>query len=292
MSPFDDYDSEMQRSALPDLDVERLLAGDTPFADGAADLVVLVSLMRAEALRDPSAERVATVAEQAAAIVRSAATTTLPVRPAKSRPTWRLQPQLAAIIGAIILVGAFSGVAVAADGAAPGDPLYGLDRALEKIGIGAGQAEERLEEARNLLSEGEADAALRHTPQILDDEPEVDDARAALDDAVTQLDDETPAPEDVADLLAFIKANQGNDIGVDGREFGQGVADLAREIGPNEHAGPPTSNPGQGNGNESHGGNGQPENEGDGAGNRNGGNQGGGNQGGNGNGNRGTGNDE
>jgi hypothetical protein len=299
MSRYDDYESEMQRSAMPDLDVERLLAGDNPLGDEAADLVVLVSLMRADSLKAPSEEVVARVASQAASIARSSHGVTAPSPVPVRRSMWRLQPQLATIIAALLLVGAFSGVAVAADGAAPGDPLYGIDRALEKIGIGAGNAEERLEEARRLLSEGEAEEALRHTSQVLEDEedPALGDARAAIDDATIQLEDDQPQPDDVADLLAFLKANLGKDVGVDGREFGQGVADLAHQIGPNDENGPPTSNPGQGNGNGNQGsanqdnGNGQSQSGNQGNGNGNGQSQGGGNQG-NGNGNGGSGNDD
>jgi hypothetical protein len=46
-----------------------------------------------------------------------------------------------------------SGVAVAANRAAPGDALYGIDRALEKIGIGAGGAQERLAGAKASMSD-------------------------------------------------------------------------------------------------------------------------------------------
>ena len=153
---------------------------------------------------------------------------------------------------------------MAADGAVPGDALYGIDRALEKIGIGAGHAEERLEEARKLLSEGEASEAVRHATEVLTEEEdgsEVGDARAALEDAAVTLEDDgqpsnAPAREDVELLLDYLRANQGKDVGADGREFGQGVADLARDIGPSGDGGPPTSNPGQGNGNGSDNGNG------------------------------------
>ena len=163
---------------------------------------------------------------------------------------------------------------MAADGAAPGDALFGIDRALEKIGIGAGHAEERLDEARTLLSEGEASEALRHATEVLTEEDEgsdVADARDALEDAAVVIEGGEPSnsqtQEDVTALLDYIRANRGTDIGADGKEFGQGVADRAHDI-KNDDSGPPTSKPVQGNDNgQSQGGGNQ------GGGNGNGGDQ-------------------
>jgi uncharacterized membrane protein YgcG len=280
MSRLGDYETEMQRSTPPDLDIERLLSGDTSLGEEAADLVVLVALMRAEGIKAPSEETVARVASKAASIARS--TRTVGQQRPERRTAWRLQPQLAAIVGAILLVGVFSGVAMAADGAAPGDRLYGIDRALERVGIGAGGAEERLEEARTLLSEGEAGEAIRHVTEVLDDDAEFDvtEVRDALDDAATQFEaDDEPGKitrrEDVAILLDYLRANLGPDIGVDGKEFGQGVADLAHDIGPKDNAGPPSTNPELGNGNGNSGGNGNGNSGGNGNGNSGGNGHGG-----------------
>ncbi len=280
MSRPDDYEAEMTQSTLSDLEMERLLTGMAPENDEAAQLVALLDLIRAERDRSPSEATVARVASQAASLARATHTATVPTRPSGRMAGWRLRPQVAVVVGAIVVFGAFSGVAVAADGAVPGDALYGIDRALEKIGIGAGAAEERLDEARTLLSEGEASQALRHAAVVLTEEQDgsdVGDARAALEDAAVTLEDDgqlsnAPAREDVTALLDYIRANRGADVGADGKEFGQGVADLAHEINRGDEGGPPTSNPGQGNG---QGG----ENQGNGNG------QGGGNQG---NGNSGT----
>lgn len=52
----------------------------------------------------------------------------------------------------VALAAAASGVAVVADGAAPGDALYGIDRALERVGVLDGGAAERLAEAEALLA--------------------------------------------------------------------------------------------------------------------------------------------
>lgn len=68
---------------------------------------------------------------------------------------------IGAVILAVLLVGGIT-VGVASDSAVPGDPTYGLDRALEWVGIGAGGAAERLEEAAVLLERGELVTGLRH----------------------------------------------------------------------------------------------------------------------------------
>ena len=188
MSLFSDYEGEMGWSTLSDRDVELLLSQAIPPNEEAAQLVVLVDLIRAEGARAPSEAVVARVASEAAEIARS----TAPGKPAAAQrqrrlAAWRPRPQFAVAAATVLLLISVSGVAVAANGAAPGDALYGIDRALEKVGIGAGHAEERLEEARSLLSEGEATEALRHATEVLDEDEsegtDVQDARTALEDA-------------------------------------------------------------------------------------------------------------
>lgn len=56
----------------------------------------------------------------------------------------RLRRRATAFAATAAVVLGLSGMAWAADGAAPGDWYYGIDRALEAVGIGAGGAEERL----------------------------------------------------------------------------------------------------------------------------------------------------
>jgi hypothetical protein len=154
----------------------------------------------------------------------------------------------------VLMVAGMTGVAAAADAASPGHGLYGLDRALERIGIGAGGAEERIEEAGQLLAEGRARQALEHAAEALDSDPA---ANAALDIAIDRV--ETAASENsaaveakVGDLLDFMSENIGAGSGVDGREFGQGIADIARGIGPAGGTGDPVpaDNPASGGQNQ------------------------------------------
>jgi hypothetical protein len=66
-----------------------------------------------------------------------------------------------------LVLGSGAGVAIAADGAAPGDALYGLDRALERVAIGDGGAAERLQEAADLVRAGQLARGLEHAAEVV-----------------------------------------------------------------------------------------------------------------------------
>jgi len=179
---------------------------------------------------------------------------------AAGRPGWRQRKAGApamiwkrriatALASAVLLVVGFSGLAWAADGSAPGDTLYGVDRALEHVGIGHGGAAERLIEVRSLLDAGDIAGGLSHAGELVGEQPEdvADDpsqAAEALQAAATRIagqSDEASAEVrgQVAVLLTYLSENVGQ---VDGRA----VAALAREIGGNEDpagSGPPVSIP-------------------------------------------------
>ena len=131
-------------------------------------------------------------------------------------------------------------MALAANGAAPGDALYGLDRALERVGIGSGSTNERLDEAVVIAAQGRSGEAVDHAIEAL--------SRNSGDSAAVAIGALTVASENlvhiqdtahaastanirVSALLTYIAENIGKDVGTDGREFGQGVAQLARDIG-------------------------------------------------------------
>lgn len=121
---------------------------------------------------------------------------------------------MAAIIAvAIIVVGAvFGGAAYAADASGPGDPLYGVDLAVESVRLQMTSsddalaklqlrlASERLDEAKVKLEEG---ASLE----------DVEAAMAAFDDMVAQLEELLATgdltPEERANIEAAITALQG-----------------------------------------------------------------------------------
>lgn len=247
---------------MSDGEIERLLSQGDPLGDEAGSLVLLVELIRADGARAPSEAMVARVAGEAAAIARSTAAVRSHTSPHQRRFAWRLQPNLAITLVMMLLLIGVSGVAVAADGAAPGDALYGVDLALEKLGIGAGEAEERLEEARALLSQGQPKDALQHATEVLDEEEmggaDIQNARKAVEDAALNLEDSDETGnvvvrDEVSEFLRYVKENLGKDVGADGREFGQGVANLARDLAPAQSE---DANNDQGNGNGGANGNG------------------------------------
>lgn len=156
---------------------------------------------------------------------------------------------VAVALSALLLVGGLTGVAVAADGAAPGEGLYGVDLALEAVGIGDGHAGERIAEAAKLAADGNTAEALAHAAEAVV-EVEGDDADEASNaaDALLAAADEVQLGNDnlqsqevrdaVAEMLRWMAEQFATHEGLTGRDFGQGVADMARGI-----AGPPDSLP-------------------------------------------------
>ncbi|HVR78301.1 MAG TPA: hypothetical protein VMS99_07895 [Acidimicrobiia bacterium] len=253
MSRFDDYPGDMFATTVTDEDIELLLAGSAPANQELAELAAFVDLIRATSVQMPSESQIVEVASQAATIARSTAPSTGARRRVRSRARvwWRWRPQVALTLGAVLVTFTFAGVATASNNAAPGDALYAIDLALERIGIGAGHVEERLDEANALLSSGKTDLALAHAAQAIDlstaDSDEVaalEEAKAALIEAAELIDagpgtDALLMHENVSALLVFIHENH-QMTGVDKKEFGQRVAALAREISTQQDTtGPP-----------------------------------------------------
>ncbi len=150
-----------------------------------------------------------------------------------SRPSLigRLRTRAAAVTAALVLMFGGGGAAFAANGAAPGDLLYGLDRALEAVGIGNGASAERLEEVKTLVEQGHADHGLEHATNIVSEDPGAQAALLAAAERISGLD-KAAAHESVAPLLTYLSENVGS---VDGAT----VADLARAVGGNDAPGPP-----------------------------------------------------
>ncbi|MGB7860711.1 MAG: hypothetical protein WBM90_09460, partial [Acidimicrobiia bacterium] len=127
------------------------------------------------------------------------------------------------------------GVAIAADGAVPGDPLYPLDMNLEQLGIGDGGETERIAESEILMARGDEDEAmtlLGEYLEILDsagNTEAINKVERHLELALTKSNPRAAAAQEkVAELKTFIEVNKGQGIGLDGKEFGQGVAEIAR----------------------------------------------------------------
>jgi hypothetical protein len=181
---------------------------DLPVGDPADPLARLVAELRLEA--DQS---------------RFEHLTTVAMAEIQDPPTvrrWSRQA-VAAIAATVAVVVAFSGAAVAAQGAGPGDLLYPLDQALEVVGVGDGGASERLDEARSLAEQNRFDRGLRHAADVLSDDPEAQRAVSAAANRVVDVEPDSLGA-DVTNLLDYLAANLGS---VDGRT----VADMAQQIG-------------------------------------------------------------
>jgi hypothetical protein len=238
-----DYENDMFRPTITDRAIEQLLSGIPTDNEELNGLVPFVEMLRAQGMHTPSDAAIDLLAAEAAAIVSARRSTQVAEPESRSKPALRrLRPQIAAALATVLVITGMTGVAVAADDAAPGDALYGLDRALEVIGIGDGRVEERLEEAGALIADGHSQRALEHATVALDeaavdgeDVTDLLEAKAAITDATSIIssseeDNAAIVQVNVALLLQYIKENLGKDIGTDGREFGQGVAELAKNI--------------------------------------------------------------
>jgi hypothetical protein len=109
-----------------------------------------------------------------------------------------------------MLVVSSTGLAFAANGAKPGDMLYGLDRAAEVLGIGDGGANERIAEAHALVASGAVASGLTHAAAVLPATPDNETAKAAIQKAATRVQGEPQGPssfvaEQVGTLLSYLR---------------------------------------------------------------------------------------
>ena len=151
------------RNPISKTDCERVLSGYAPEGEGLDDLVSAVRVLGRFGESAPPEDEVRHFAAEAARSVSSGAKAGARLGAVRStsgvgsnrRRKRRLRPALVATAMAVVLVmSASAGVAYAADGAVPGDTLYGLDLALEKVRIGDGGLGERLTEAGQLVRKG------------------------------------------------------------------------------------------------------------------------------------------
>ncbi len=222
-----DNGGDMRASWSPE-DVEAALRGHSPVSADVARLAPAIEALRARSARtsDPDS-----VAAMAAVLARE--TLAAPGAPraaaARSRAPWRRRLALTGV-AAILASAGLAGTAAAADGAAPGDPLYGLDRALEAVGIGDGGSHERIQEATKLADEGEVDAALRHAADALAAEGDSASAVATLAaaDALASHGSANSAEVHarVSEMLRWM-----SQADVHGSDFGHAVSAYARGLG-------------------------------------------------------------
>ncbi|MDN4481300.1 hypothetical protein [Demequina muriae] len=230
--PSSDDHSEMTTDEhFSDRDLNALFSGRAIADARLAELGPVMAALRSTSADAPSDDQVAAMAVALSRAVP--ATTDGGVARAHARPSPRrgsaLSRRLVAIVAGAGLVGVGFAGAAAADGAAPGDTLYGLDRALEAVGINNGGAHERLAEVRVLLETGDVDGALVHAEQATDElDPEATEALRAAAESVASAgsDQSREVREQVSAMLMWM-----SETDLEGREFGQGVAERARAIG-------------------------------------------------------------
>jgi hypothetical protein len=164
------------RSLSADLDrlLDRFVAGEEPETTG--DLAPLLHPAQVASVAffrslDPA------VAEKHLAALRADRARNVMVLPPLRRP--RLRLAVAGLIGAAFLVfGAGSAVAISS-GAVPGDPLYGVKRAVERISLAmhrdpVGRAQLHVQFANNRLQEVAALTLAGRTPEELMDDLEIE----------------------------------------------------------------------------------------------------------------------
>jgi hypothetical protein len=243
VSDYDVYEDEMLNKLFPEAEVERLLTGQAPENPELALLGTVLAAIHVVEPTEPGDERVARFAANAATITRDHkpdTTTAKPVRHRKGLGT--LQERLAVVAVAMFVLVGMSGLAIAADAASPGDALYGIARALERIGINDGAAGERITEAGALADRGQVIAAIAHAASAIEDPAEDDGDATTVSQAATALreaavsveggDDEAASEEVRASVSAMLSemADLIGDPDLDGAEFGRRVSEMARSI--------------------------------------------------------------
>ncbi|HEX6219669.1 MAG TPA: hypothetical protein VF115_01100 [Acidimicrobiia bacterium] len=255
MSRPDDYSDEMFTKHLSDDNVEAVLSGRALDDPVLAEIARALGALEPERFADPTGENAAAFAKRAASVARAGEPVGFAAT-ARFRRGLSLTPRLAPAAVAAILLFAMTGVAVASDSSVPGDALYGIDRALENIGIGDGGAAERLEEASTLTENGDSAAALDLLAETFD--PQSSQAADALLRASERVRQGGGGNSDVAEMLQWM-----SEMDFRGREFAEDVVDHANDLGGEDQStetedrnqsgeapGPNTENPGQGGENQ------------------------------------------
>ncbi|WP_062466804.1 hypothetical protein [Demequina maris] len=229
----------MTNRDFDDRDIERLLSGQASesLADTAEAIAQLRSLDVAPAQGE--AERAGAMLASVAAAAATEAPQAAPARRSKTRV------RTAVAGGAALLIAGLVGGTAAADSAAPGDALYSLDRAIERIGLGAGGVPERIAEARKAEEDGDTETAIElvdeAVAEVLGDEAVEDEqadateetaeettedsADEATEDAGTGSEVSEKVHECLRDIFAWMESTD-----LEGRDFGQGVAERHRNL--------------------------------------------------------------
>lgn len=239
----------MTTMRISNQDIERLVQGNGPENEELARLGEALQNWQTDFTRTPTDEQIAAFASRAAFSAKQTRPKPAPkttTAPSKSRFR-AIKYKLATGMAAVVIASGMTGVAVASDGAAPGDALYGLDRALESVGINNGGATERISEAQTLFAAGLIGEALEHAAEAFEDDDTASEAVNALTEAAERVAENGNAantPSSVAEMLQAMATTE------KGPGFGEMVSNMAKNINGKapENAGPPSELPDQSNG--------------------------------------------
>lgn len=230
-TPNDDISDMNDNTPLSERDADAVLAGRAVNDPALERVRVALASMKSSLVEEPQTKEVQMFANKLASVAGEAHAPATPEH--RAGAPWRRRVSAAVAVAAVSVFGV-AGVA-AADEAAPGDPMYSVDRALEDIGILDGGTDERLDEAQELLEEGDTEGALDHAADALEEDGQ-EDAVTGLRNAAIAVASQSSGDDvrsRVAEMLQWMSEQDTR-----GAEFGAEVSERARQLsgGPNENS--------------------------------------------------------
>lgn len=225
--PLSDDRGEMKNNTpFAERDADAAVSGRVPANPELAAVQRALSHMKEALVMQPTPEAVSTHAAQFAAAVLPP--TSAPE--ARHASPWRRRVSVAVALAVVSGLGVAG--AAAADEAAPGDALYGIDQALERVHILDGGTPERLNEAGQLVERGDVDGAVELASDALENDGHGDAAtglrNAALAVASQSSGDDVRAR--VSEMLLWMAGEDSK-----GADFGAAVSERARQLSGNAH---------------------------------------------------------
>lgn len=239
---------------LGDEEIDAILDGTAPIDADLRGIVEFVDRMRATGtaeIADTTASKHIAAASEAARLTQA------PVHDRASRRyKWRRRTVFGSFITTILakflaasvaLAAVAGGAGAVANQAAPGDPLYGIDQAFERVHLFDGGTVERLQEAQRMVAEDHVAAALEHAGDALaradrmrdqarDQERDLERAAEALRQAADAVGNDQAADAPGYAYTEQIREQVRNMLGTiademdEGRVDGQKVAETARHF--------------------------------------------------------------
>jgi hypothetical protein len=171
-----------------DEEIELVITGGAAFDEDLADIASFLANIREEVITAPTPAEVDRLARRAAAIARSTNGPTPVTRPGWNRISLTALRTHAATAVATVALAVFSALGLTANAAVPGEMLYELDLAMEKVGIGNGSLQERLDEAAVLIDRGDQAGAIELLSSAISETPDANlELLSAAVDTLTEL---------------------------------------------------------------------------------------------------------